>query len=443
MQSSVRRRRALSLSSSSGSDSDSDNDDDQSSNSVPPLATHLLQLPVGGMRRQTGAIVRLPTSNPGGEGPDGITEDEDGVMPLQLPPRPVSRRDSRRCGFAHELAPRKEQNVQAMRDEANAQRQARRHAEEISQAEAERCAKVEAEGICVSELLSMFSHTHPRPGTECSSPDAVADRADDPGTCHTSPPWSDGGVADTTDGEVEVEKADEDPIGNTVAARQSTLQFAGWTKFAARSPTPSEVDLHRAPIPGHDAVPCAEVSASSIAQLGAGPKPQQQPEPEPEPEPQPEPHPQQQLESEPEPPKMEREGEIGFDTDAAPPPRRDWTDLGSECAEVGFVDEIRARQIEHMVGTGRLPVAIASARGYHTPRAPSPRSGRSRSGGRQSGRFLAQRDAASAAPNAVAELAPHVPAVPRPPPPRPTSGAHHHSSRHRGGRPLARANVVC
>ena len=163
--------------------------------------------------------------------------------------------------------------------------------------------------------------------------------------------------------------------------------------------------------------------------LGLGPGPGMAMGPEPEPEPEPEPAP------------SEPDRDTAIDAEAAAQYMcAQWGDLGSECAEMEFVDEIRARQIEHMVGTGRLPVAIASARGFHTPRAPSPRSGRSRSGGRQSGRFLAQRDVA---PAAMTEIAPHVPLMPRPPPPRPPASGAHHTTRHRGGRPLARTNAVC
>ena len=236
-------------STSSASDSDSDTEDGDA-----PARVQLFSLPTaGGLRaRRDSGPVQLPAA-----GGDSDSEDDDfgeSVVPLVMPTRCPSRRDSRRCGFGHEISTavvRKQEDMEAMRSEAETERLQRRRAEQMAQEEAERKAKVQEEGICVSEIVSLFSTTRPVAADASNptlSPAAAPVACDDQVQTEEepSPPWSDGDVADRAaddDVEEEVTSDAEDKLFGQRGSgrRKSVVQFPGWSSKAAGVNSSSEL----------------------------------------------------------------------------------------------------------------------------------------------------------------------------------------------------------
>lgn len=232
--------------------SDSDSDSDSEDGSAPPMAVTLLSLPTaGGLRaRRDSGPVQLPAA---GGGSDSDDDDDFGesVVPLVMPTRCPSRRDSRRCGFGHEISTataHKVENVTAMRNEAEAERLQRRRAEQMAQEEAERKAKVQEEGICVSEIVSLFSTTRPQvvdAANPTLSPAGAPVASDDKLQAEEepSPPWSDGDVADRAEDEAEGASDTEDSIFGLRGGggrRRSVVQFPGWSSKTAVASSTSE-----------------------------------------------------------------------------------------------------------------------------------------------------------------------------------------------------------
>ena len=440
----------------SGSDSDdSDSEDDTTVRTTG--AVQLLSLPTAGglrARKSTGAV-QLPSAGGGSDSDDDDGGFGEGVAMLVTSSRCPSRRDSRRIGFGHEVSTsvvHKDDDKALMRLQDEAERSERRRAEQEAQDEAERKAKVQEEGICISEVISMFATgglvAGVRPGTasrpEPESDDALAPNptlspagasvsvtdADEAEAEEPSPPWSDTDAADrpADDDAGSDEEADEadDAFGARNGRRNSVVQFPGWTAnpakgVASASSAPAsgaEISsaggaetwqAEAAPVDddrGAERAAAAEAEAAQQARLAkmvAAEAP---------------------IAREPEP-----VGAVDYaktaadaaddevdDVSEAVAPRAQWAETGlpqawepagtSEGAEMEFVDEIRARQIEQLVRSGRMPVPSAPS-GFQSARSQSRERGSARPTSRGFHASLAAAD-----PTAGMEM------MPRPPPKR-------------------------
>lgn len=408
----------------SGSDSDSDSDsEDDAAAARPAGAVTLLALPTAGglrARKSSGAVV-LPSA-----GGDSDSDEDDGfgegVAMLVTSSRCPSRRDSRRIGFGHEVSTsavhKDDKALMRLQDEA--ERKAKRRAEQDAQEEAERKAKVQDEGICISEVISMFATggLAPRPGT-ASRPEpeaedsifvsnptlspagasvsgAAADDADEDE--EPSPPWSDTDAADRpsdfdagSDAEEEVDAA----FGSRSGRRKSVVQFPGWTANPAKdatsvssAPVTSSAEsssaggaetwqAEAAPVDddtGAERAAAADAEAAQQARLikmVAAEAP---------------------TAREPEPVGVIDYAEAAADAaddevddvSEAVSPKAQWAETGlpqawetSEGAEMEFVDEMRARQMEQLLRSGRMPVPSAPS-GFQSARSQSRERGSAR-----------------------------------------------------------------
>lgn len=379
-----------------------------------------------------------------------------------MPTRCPSRRDSRRCGFGHEISTataHKVEDVAAMRNEAEAERLQRRQAEQTAQEEAERKAKVQEEGICVSEIVSLFSTTRPKAVDEANptlSPAGAPMASDDNVQAEEepSPPWSDGDVADRAEDEAEDSSDTEDGIFGQRGGggrRKSVVQFPGWSsKTAGVSSTPDSADselLLCAAAPKNAQTPAADaVSIQDLEEHVAGPDEAAETKlrdatacanaPGGAEMPAAGTRPEQPLDTEvdataaevqdaqqqrlarmmttAQPPTADDASSTSLDDEATSTSQAvasgaDWAEnVWDEETEMEFVDEIRARQIEQLVRSGRMPVSAPSR----------PNGGRPTSRGRHSATTAAA--GASAVANAVAVDGSM---MPRPPPKRSGSPA--------------------
>lgn len=442
---------------SPSSDSDSDSEDA----AAPPTAVQLFSLPsAGGLRaRRDSGPVQLPVA-----AADSDSEDDDfgeSVVPLVMPTRCPSRRDSRRCGFGHEISTavaHKQEDVAAMRNEAEAERLQRRQAEQVAQEEAERKAKVQEEGICVSEIVSLFATARPKATDAANptlSPAAAAVASDE---CvqneeEPSPPWSDGDVADRPEDE---DSSDEDAMFGQGGGgrRKSVVQFPGWSSKAVGAVSSSGSAVS-------EAKPCPEtsgldtISVQDLEEEDAGTAAAKNPvadimsvqdlEVESQ-------TPAANVQDAPQriPAKLATaQSPSADDTVSASTAENgarehgeaatasqafasgvDWAENAwDEETEMEFVDEIRARQIEQLVRSGRMPApAPPHSSGFQSARAMSrEREGRPM-GGRPTSRGFhsAAAVAAAAGASTVAASAPALDGtmVPRPPPKRAGSPTH-------------------
>lgn len=447
------------------------------------MAVRLLSMPTaGGLRaRRDSGPVQLPAA-----GGDSDSEGDDfgeSVVPLVMPTRCPSRRDSRRCGFGHEISTataHKQENMAAMRNEAETERLQRRRAEQMAQEEAERRAKVREEGICVSEIVSLFSTTRPVAENTVNptlSPAGAPVASDDDVQTEQepSPPWSDGDVADRAGDEMEEESSSgtEDsefrPHGGG-CRRTSVVQFPGrLSKTAGSSSTSDSPDTDMkvcTAAPGDTETPEA-VAAASVAvadaqhqgtsdakvradapggteTLVAGARSVQNVDEEVETAAAEAQDAQQarlaKMAAEQPPTAVEpsasslAEAALAYDRVEATTARQafasgaDWVDNNArdEETEMEFVDEIRALQIEQLVRSGRMPAPFPPHSGFQSARAKS-RERDSRRGGRPTSRGCHSTAAVTAAvagtPTPSASPMDGS-MVPQPPPKRAGSPAH-------------------
>ena len=484
---------------STTSDSDSESSDSEDV-AAAPMAVRLLSMPTaGGLRaRRDSGPVQLPAA-----GGDSDSEGDDfgeSVVPLVMPTRCPSRRDSRRCGFGHEISTataHKEEDMAAMRNEAETERLQRRQAEQMAQEEAERKAKVQEEGICVSEIVSLFSTTRPVAENAVNptlSPAAAPVASDDHVRTEQepSPPWSDGDVADRAGDEEE-----EDSSGTEDSAfrphgggcrRKSVVQFPGWSsKTAGVSSTSEPPDTHLkvcTAAPDDTGTPAADfgevvVAAASLAvadaqhqetndartrtdapggadtPVVAGTRSVQNVDKEVETAAAEAQDAQQQrlakLAEEQPPTAVESssrslaEAARAYDRVEATTARQafasgaDWAENAcDEEMEMEFVDEIRALQIEQLVRSGRMPPPLPPHSGFQSARAKS-RERDSRRGGRPTSRGFHSTVAVTAAAEGTptpSAAAMDGSMVPQPPPKRAGSPAH------KGRRPVPPAKAA-